>query len=462
MNRLALWGSRAGCAFALVCSAFSQTASAGPVIALPNLTDIVFHEVTGDVDAYTFSKTDPRLQQRLADPLGTANSDFAGTTSEFYDVFYSDADGTFNVNGEYLTIEGVYLNPAPAGGALNLSEIELKFGSLTSELGLFVASYVGVGNNFLPATVGNAIDKNFGTWTVMGNTRDQPAGTRLRLTLGFASSVLDVDHFLSYKVTRKLPKPPKFGPVSLTDRFAGFGYDISSGSNLFLPADKNSEGLIDEITHLLSYPVALSSSSPDPVLPTNLNIRNQCEDTVIDLTKVDSILVPTAKDLVGPVSPPNPASHHVDHYLCYTVKSKVVVKARRGIQVELVEQFESRRYDLKKLVRFCTPVAKDGNPVLLSGPQQGTPKDIEPAVIQNPEVFLACYGVKIANRFIAQDGCGPASFPYIETTIVPPQEPHTARYGINTNNQFDPMIWSSKKALELCIPTVFRIPPPEG
>jgi hypothetical protein len=106
---------------------------------------------------------------------------------EFYDVFYSNANGVFNLDGEYLTIEGVFGAALPAGGGLNLAEIGLGFsGGGSSEFGNFVASYVILGDNFDASKILNAIDGNLQTFTVMGNTLG--TSQRLRLTLGFLSS----------------------------------------------------------------------------------------------------------------------------------------------------------------------------------------------------------------------------------------------------------------------------------
>jgi hypothetical protein len=44
----------------------------------------------------------------LADPLDGTNHDIAGANTEYYDVFYSNANGSFNLDGEYLSIEGVF------------------------------------------------------------------------------------------------------------------------------------------------------------------------------------------------------------------------------------------------------------------------------------------------------------------------------------------------------------------
>jgi len=147
---------------ALVLSATAVTAVyAIPVRNIPDLTSITFWERTGGAGptAFTFGIASTELTTRLSDPLGNGNSDFGGVPGkEFYDVYYSDADGGFNLDGEYLSISGAFTDQLPAGGGLNLAEIGLKFSADPTEFGNFVASFVALGDNAIPSSVGNAID----------------------------------------------------------------------------------------------------------------------------------------------------------------------------------------------------------------------------------------------------------------------------------------------------------------
>ena len=163
--------------------------NAVPVRAISGLDSITFYERTGGTapNPYTFAVDGPELTVRLADPLGGAsNFDISGASTEYYDVYYSNYDGSFNLDGEYLSIEGVFLQGPPAGGGLNLAEISLNFTSSAVEYGNYVASFLALGENSVPQNVGRAIDGDLLTHTTMGNT----IGTtqRLRVTLGFDSS----------------------------------------------------------------------------------------------------------------------------------------------------------------------------------------------------------------------------------------------------------------------------------
>lgn len=171
--------------------AWTLPAQAVPIMDLPDLDSITIYErsTAGGPDPYVFAPASAEILQRRADPLSAANSDFVGTPGEFYDVFYSDADGTANTLGEYLTIEALFDNPAD--GALNIAAVLLNFAGGITEGASVVASFAAFGPFAFPGTAGNAIDGNLDTHTVFGSTTPGVAN-RLRLTLGFESSITPV------------------------------------------------------------------------------------------------------------------------------------------------------------------------------------------------------------------------------------------------------------------------------
>ncbi len=160
-----------------------------PVHDIPGLLSITFYETTGQVTEYNFLVDGPELSTLLPDPLSLQNRDIQGTSVEFYDVYYSDEDGTFNPDGSYLTIGGSFGAKFPAGGGLNLAEISLNYDDNSVEFGSFLASFQGLGDNYVPGSEPSAIDGNLATHTTMGNNVDEP-GKRLRVTLGFKSSLM--------------------------------------------------------------------------------------------------------------------------------------------------------------------------------------------------------------------------------------------------------------------------------
>ncbi len=160
-----------------------------PVHDIPGLESITFYETTGQITEYTFTIAGPELNNQLADPLSMDNRDIQGTSVEFYDVYYSEEDGTFNPDGSYLTIAGSFGAKLPAGGGLNLAEISLNYADDTVEYGSYLASFLGLGDNYAPGSEPNAIDGDLATHTTMGNNVDEP-DKRLRVTLGFKSSLM--------------------------------------------------------------------------------------------------------------------------------------------------------------------------------------------------------------------------------------------------------------------------------
>jgi hypothetical protein len=157
-----------------------------PVHDIPGLESITFYETTGQITEYTFLVNGPELSTLLADPLSMANRDIQGTSEEFYDVYYSEEDGTFNPDGSYLTIAGSFGAKLPAGGGLKIS---LNYADNSVEFGSFLASFVGLGDNYAMGSEPNAIDGDLATHTTMGNNVDEP-NKRLRVTLGFKSSLM--------------------------------------------------------------------------------------------------------------------------------------------------------------------------------------------------------------------------------------------------------------------------------
>lgn len=157
-----------------------------PVRKIPGLVSITYHETTGMVNAYTFQVNGPEMTTKIANMTATDN-DIKGASTEYYDVYYSDDQGNFDIDGAYLTIAGVFLYTLPAGGGLNLAEIALNYMGQQTEYGNYVASYVALGDNAIPGDVNKAIDSNLMTCTTMGNTVNDP-NKLLRITLGFKSS----------------------------------------------------------------------------------------------------------------------------------------------------------------------------------------------------------------------------------------------------------------------------------
>ncbi len=148
---------------------------------LPGLDSITIYEQSGPVFSNTFGANSTEMTTRLSGPLSVSNRDFSGASQEHYDVFYSDVNGNFDIDGDYISIECRF-DQNFAGGGLNLSGIELNFSNAPSIFGCQVGSFVSLGSNGIPSSVVNGVDGNLSTTTTMGNT----FGTtqRLRVTVG--------------------------------------------------------------------------------------------------------------------------------------------------------------------------------------------------------------------------------------------------------------------------------------
>jgi hypothetical protein len=165
------------------------TVGATPLASIPNLDSVTFNEATGGVTAYTFLKNSPQLNNRIPGSLSNSSMDFKGASIEWYDVFYSNANGTFNALGEYITVEAEFAQPS-GGGGLNMAEIVLNFAGGATQNASVLTHFLGLGSNYVPGSELNVIDGNLATSTIMGNTHNPGAiPERLSITVGFPASV---------------------------------------------------------------------------------------------------------------------------------------------------------------------------------------------------------------------------------------------------------------------------------
>jgi hypothetical protein len=171
--------------------ATQAAAIAAPIRTLPDLLTVTVYEVTFGTVAVPFAANAPELTQRIS-VLTDAERDFSFFSLENYDVFYSNADGTLNADGAFLTIEGVWQAGAPfGGGSGNIAEVELAFGGVTphTQFGDFVASYafgsICDAGTCIPDSVPRSVDGNLGSFPRMGHTDPLDPDDRFRLTIGF-------------------------------------------------------------------------------------------------------------------------------------------------------------------------------------------------------------------------------------------------------------------------------------
>lgn len=153
------------------------------IMNMPGLTHVIVWEATGPILPYFFVQNGLQMTNQLGvGVLGPNNFDFAPLANENYDVFYSDANGNFNLNGNYVTVEAVYPN-ASGGGGLNVAAVDLFFGSSSMRADV-LASFQGLGPNYAAGSEVFAADLDPGpaTATTMGSTMVPPT-QHLRVTV---------------------------------------------------------------------------------------------------------------------------------------------------------------------------------------------------------------------------------------------------------------------------------------
>jgi len=259
-----------------------------------------------------------------------------------------------------------------------------------------------------------------------------------------------VDHFLFYKTktSKGAAKLVGFGPVTLTDALGAADYDVVKLPALGLPADKNAEGDFDATTHLAQYAVKRRKVSGKFQKLANVTTQNQCGPLTLTLTKPDSLLVTVARQ----TAPFDPLSAEVDHFLCY--KAKSTTKLAKGTQVDVADDFQTRRYDLKKPTRLCIPTSTDGTPTT----KKGVAVPIVATARRHPAGHLVCYQAKIASKIVAQNGCGPIDPKSKGTKIEPKPAKHQKQLGVAITGPLGAATLDTAKEVELCIPSTASLP----
>jgi hypothetical protein len=163
-----------------------SAAMAAPIRTLADLESVTIYEITFGTTPNTYAPDAAQLLNRSADPLGAGNNDFTFVANEYYDVFYSDSDGTPNPYGAFLTIEGVWRSNGGPGG-MNVNEVELTFGGASphTQFGDFVSDFEYGTGNVTAGSESTAVDHDLGTFPRFGNTSTTDLNDRFRLTIGF-------------------------------------------------------------------------------------------------------------------------------------------------------------------------------------------------------------------------------------------------------------------------------------
>ncbi len=246
------------------------------------------------------------------------------------------------------------------------------------------------------------------------------ASSSAALTCVGPSCGLSLDHFKCYqaRITRGTPK---FLPqtVTLTDQFETVDTLVRKPATLCNPVSKNTEPTVDPTAHLACYATKDSRTARFP--KREVIVANQFGEQRVVVQKPYQLCVPTEKGIVP--APPTPSSLAVDHYRCYKAKPAKGSPVVDGVSVTLADQFEARQAIVKKCLRFCTPVSKNGEPLL------------------DPAAHLTCYK-------LVRDPVDP----------VPPFQP----IDVNVENQFGELKLTARPLPHLCVPSLKELGSPNG
>ncbi len=171
---------------ALITTALLTAAASSHAVslaAIPGLQQVRVWEATASVLEADFAAGDSRLTQRLAgNTLTAATRDFGFFAGdENYDLFYSDAGGTPNASGAYLTIEA---NCGVPFNCHNIDAVALQIAGV-SYYATAVTHVTFGGSNNSPGSQFNILGAPNNSWTGLGDTIGQPADARLSITVSF-------------------------------------------------------------------------------------------------------------------------------------------------------------------------------------------------------------------------------------------------------------------------------------
>jgi MYXO-CTERM domain-containing protein len=157
---------------------------AAPIRTRPDLVRVDVVEATSGLTTFGFAPNSSELTTELIPSYSVGNRDFEGLANEPYDIFYSDAAGNFDLNGEYLTIRGTYTGNS---NGFNIASVVLILsGIIESEAASVVTAFTPGATGYVAGSELLAVDGLSNTSTSLGRT---PNATEvMSLTVGFNNS----------------------------------------------------------------------------------------------------------------------------------------------------------------------------------------------------------------------------------------------------------------------------------
>jgi hypothetical protein len=224
-----------------------------------------------------------------------------------------------------------------------------------------------------------------------------------------ATTTPDLNHYECYEAHAPVEV---IAGVSVEDAFGPSTVDVIEPRRFCAPVDKNGEDPTapDDPDHLTGYKI--KQRTPAVRTHREQTVADQFGTFVVDVTKPEYLLVPSAKSLGGPPAPL--AAPAVDHFKCYKIRRGRF--STSGVQIE--DQFGTATLDLVRPLRICTAADKNGEGVL------------------DPGANLLCYKVKTVSS-------------------SPPGAPGL----VFIDNQFGPDSFEIFRRTELCVPATLTLNP---
>ena len=284
---------------ALCTGILSNNALGVPLNTLEGLQSVSVFERTGSLQEHVFAINSSELNTRLPSLFALRN-DFQTNAGEFYDVFISNESGSFDQNGEFVTIEGIFDNNS-GGGGFNIAETRLDFSDGTFRRGLSVTHFRSKGEGAFPELVPNAVDGDLTTHTLLGESIDQ--NDRLSITINFFDTAatipifpvqvknLDSDSmFFSEGELLSIPDPniQNSLPIGTVQDFSGVGTVART--------DGTVEPLAPDVPIFLGDIIETDNSSStvinfvdDTNIPINGSARLAIDEYIFDPTADDNV-----------------------------------------------------------------------------------------------------------------------------------------------------------------------------
>lgn len=241
-------------------------------------------------------------------------------------------------------------------------------------------------------------------------------------TLGMASGAL-ADAFLCDAV-RTTPGATRFTPreVSLSHDWQTGGFRVFRPVNLCHTVALQGSAPESPDSLFVGYalqPVPNKPPHPLRVKHAQVHVEDALGEVVVDLRDPVQLLTPSLRGLTSTAVSLGRAPLTDDPSKCYAVQNNTGAPPFTQTTVVLTDQFETRRYTVKRPTQLCTSVSVN------NGGQQ------------NPEDALLCYSIQLAKE----------------------EASHRQDRGLLIRNQFGETQVDGVRAEELCIPALVKAGP---